>query len=104
MKKLINFVPNYDVVMHHQVREGEHAVLLAAGGHYSVCQTQPERMLATAPNYDAGGRGLLSAPLSAKGLAHLLQWVDRNTALARFREMAGLPHHGLRLHNDEASG
>ena len=103
MKNLINSIPDYVIVMHHQLSCDEHAILLAKGDVYSVCKTQPTRQLAMAPNYVAKGYGLLTSPLTSDGLADLLQWADRDTAVARFRLLAGLPAASIRLVPDKGT-
>lgn len=104
MKKLINNLPDYDVVMHHQTGRDEHAVLLARGGVYAVCKTQPQRRIATTPNYQANGYGLLSGPLTAAGLGDLLQWTDRDAAIERFGKLANLPSGVRLLHTTDPTG
>lgn len=101
MEKLINSIPDYVVVMHRELGCDEHAILLAKGGVYSVCKTQPTRLLAMSPNYVAQGHGLLTSPLTSAGLADLLQWADRDTAISRFRALAGLPATNITLVPDK---
>ena len=96
MKKLINNVPDYDIVMHHQISADEFAVVVARrveakSIEYAACRTQPKRQIALTPNYEANGYGLLTSPLTAAGLGDLLQWTDRKTAISRFAALSGTP-------------
>lgn len=91
MKRVINSLPEYDFVMHHQLGPDEHAVLLKKGDAFSVCKMQPRRLIAMSPNYVADGHGLLSGPLNRHGLQDLLQWTWYEDAAERFRELANLP-------------
>ena len=91
MKRVINSLPEYDFVMHHQIGPDEHAVLLRKDGAYSVCKMQPRRLIAMSPNYQADGHGLLSGPLNRHGLQDLLQWTRYEEASDRFRSLASLP-------------
>lgn len=101
MKKLINALPEYEFVMHHQLGSDEHAVLLRKDGAYSVCKMQPRRLIAMSPNYQAGGYGLLTAPLTRPGLNDLLQWASYDEATVRFRKMANLPINVISLLPDK---
>src|SRR5574338_235538 len=91
MKKLITALPEYEFVMHHQLGPDEHVVIVKKDGAYAVCKMQPRRSIAMSPNYQVGGYGLLTAPLTPPGLTELLQWADFNEATSRFRNLAGLP-------------
>ena len=91
MKRVINSLPEYDFVMHHQPGPDEHAVLLRRDGSYSVCSMQPRRLIAISPNYLADGNGILSGPLNRYGLQDLLQWTNYEEATNRFRVLADLP-------------
>lgn len=101
MKKLINALPEYEFVMHHQLGSDEHAVLLRKDDAYSVCKMQPRRLIAMSPNYQAGGYGLLTAPLTRPGLNDLLQWGGYEEATVRFRKMANLPGNVISLLPDK---
>ena len=91
MKRVINSLPEYDFVMHHQLGPDEHAVLLSKDGTYSVCKMQPRRLIAMSPNYLADGHGILSGPLNRIGLQVLLQWTAYEAATERSRPLASLP-------------
>ena len=80
MKRVINSLPEYDFVMHHQL-----------GPDDSVCKMQPRRLIAMSPNYLADGHGILSGPLNRNGLQDLLQWTAYEVATERFRSLASLP-------------
>lgn len=95
--------PEYDVVMHAQLGPDRHAVMLSVGDRYAVCCTHPRRAIATSANYAAGGNGLISAPLTLAGVADLLQWTDRKTALDRYQVLVGR-RGGLRLVASGADG
>lgn len=97
-KKLIGNIPHIDVVMHQDLDNDYHVLMLAADEGYAVCKTHPRLKLAMVPNYAADGNGMLMAPLSPRSLETLLDWVDRQTALRRYQELAGIPRECTSLH------
>lgn len=81
-------VAPFDLVMHREVGEDEHVVMLCNRTAYAVCRVFPSRQISTSPNFHVqNGTGLLNAPLTPDGLRELLHWTDRKTALARFTLM-----------------
>ncbi len=94
---LVDQVAPFDLVMHREVGDDEHVVMLCDRSAYAVCRVFPSRQISTSPNFHVqNGTGLLNAPLTPDGLRELLHWTDRKTALARFtlmlRELAAGVH------------
>ena len=94
----LNAVHEFNIVTHRLLASGEYAVLLENDGLFSVCRTQPKRMLAIVDSYDSPEGGVLTAPLNLKGLRDLLRWEDKSTADRRYSDLLkerGMP--SLRL-------
>ena len=97
MRKALPLLPGYRVVLYCQVRANKYAVLIEHAGRFAACFIQPDRQIASAPNYHAAEHGLLAGPLSAAGLNDLLQWATYDEAERRYRRLAQLPANVVNL-------
>jgi len=89
----LNGVREFRIVTHRLLATNEHGLLLEWNGQYAVCRTQPARSMALALNYDNAATGILTSPLTFRGLKDLLNWVDKPTADLRFSAL--LKAHGM---------
>jgi hypothetical protein len=84
----------FDVVIAVEDADGNCVVLLRDGlsPSYAVCRIHSAFDVATAPRFSGpAATGTLSAAVTKHGLADLLDWTDRATALARYQSMVDMP-------------
>lgn len=100
MKKVISSLPDFEFVQHLPMGADEHAALVKKDEVFAVCIIRLRSSIATAPNFAAEGKGVLSGPLTPKGLADILQWTDYETAAQRYRTLTNLPSSLVSLISD----
>jgi hypothetical protein len=90
IERFLESVAPISAVIKHAVCEDDYAVLFTnRQGEYAACRVHPMRHQISTPNYfSETEHGVLTATMSAGGLADLLHWTDRETALARFASIA----------------